>query len=193
MKKRILVHTCCAPCALGTVFQLQEEFDIFLYFYNPNIFPKEEFIKRIDNVKRVINILNNNYTINSYIDENYEEHKRWREIIKGNESLKENSERCILCYKFRLENSVKFAKENNFEILTTTLSLGPKKDAKIINSIGERVSNQYGIRFYSRDFKKNNGWNTSVKLSKEFNIYRQDYCGCEFSLRDKLKRQDEFK
>lgn len=182
---KLLLHSCCGPCSLGTIFQLKDQYKITGYFFNPNIAPEKEFLKRIEAFKKSFEYYNLPYII----DYDYSKHKNWRAHVKGLELLKESSERCLKCYEFRLKQAAIFAKENNFDCFTTTLTVGPTKEAEKINKIGKQLEKEFGIKFIEGNFKKNNGWNESIRLSKELKLYRQYYCGCEFSLRDTLLRK----
>ncbi len=179
---KLLLHTCCGPCSLGTIFQLKNDFELTGFFFNPNIAPKDEFLRRIEAFKKSFK----HYNLPYVIDSDYTKHKGWRDSVKGLEFLKENSERCLICYEFRLKETAILAKELGFEYFATTLTVGPTKKAEVINEIGKKLEKEYNVKFLEGNFKKNNGWNESIRLSKELNIYRQHYCGCEFSLRDAL-------
>ena len=176
---KLLLHSCCAPCSSYVLEYLSNYFYITIYYYNPNISPKEEFDKRIEEQKRLINELPVKNKIN-FIKGNYENDK-YEELIKGLEQEKEGGSRCHLCYKLRLEETAKLAKEKGFEYFTTTLSISPYKNSKVLNEIGERLCEQYGIKYLYADFKKKEGYKRSIELSRIYNLYRQDYCGCKYS------------
>ena len=182
---KLLLHSCCGPCSLGTIFQLKNDFELTGFFFNPNIAPKEEFFRRIDSFNKSFE----HYDLPCIVDSDYTKHKKWRNSVKGLEFLKENSERCLKCYEFRLRETAILAKKMGFEYFATTLTVGPTKKAEIINRIGKKLENEYNVRFIEGNFKKNNGWNESIRLSKELNLFRQHYCGCEFSLREMLLRK----
>ena len=178
-KPRLLLQVCCAPCSSYVLEYLNEHFDITLFFYNPNISPEKEYIFRADELKRLISemslknipdLIVNDYDYNEFIS-----------TVKGMENEKEGGERCFLCYKLRLEKTAKYANENNFDYFCTTLSISPHKNANKLNEIGKELSEKYNIPYLFSDFKKKNGYKRSIELSKEYNLYRQDYCGCEFS------------
>ena len=169
-KKKILLHVCCAPCAMYPIENLAEEYDVTLFFSNSNIFPKEEYDKRLNYVKNIAEKFNLKLFIDSY------DHKEWLEWIRGLENEPEKGKRCDKCFEFNLARAAKFASENNFDFYTTTLTVSPHKPAGKIFEIGMAAGN-----FLEKDFKKKNGFLRGIELSKKFNLYRQNYCGCEFS------------
>lgn len=169
---KLLLHVCCAPCSSACLDRLSN-FDITLYYYNPNTYPKDEYLLRAEQFTKLTQL--------PLIVENYE-HQQFLETIAGDENSPEGGERCKKCIKNRLAHSFKYAKENGFEYITTTLTISPHKDAQYINTIGKELEKLYGVKFLPTDFKKENGFLKSIQLSKQFNLYRQDYCGCEFSM-----------
>lgn len=178
-KPRLLLQVCCAPCSSYVLEYLNEHFDITLFFYNPNISPEQEYVFRADELKRLIRemplknipeMVVNNYDYSEFID-----------TIKGYEDEKEGGARCFLCYRLRLEKTAEYASEKGFDYFCTTLSISPHKNAKKLNEIGKELSEKYNVDYLFSDFKKRNGYKRSIELSKEYNLYRQDYCGCEFS------------
>jgi len=184
-KPKLLLHSCCGPCSSYVITYLQDYFDITILYYNPNIEPVGEYNKRKNEQIRFIKELNNpNVTL---LDIDYD-NNNYREYVKGYENDKEGGNRCHLCYELRLEKTANIAKENNYEYFGTTLTVSPYKNAQILNKIGENLSNQYGVKWLYSDFKKKDGYKKSIELSKKYNLYRQDYCGCEFSkMRDFLE------
>ena len=176
---RLLIHSCCAPCSSYCLEKLSPHFDISVFYYNPNITNSEEYFKRLEEQKtfikkvygKTISLISGNYNPNDFYS-----------AVKGMEELKEGDKRCKICYYLRLEETAKTAKELGYEYFTTTLSVSPHKNAKWLNEIGEELSNKYGVKYLYADFKKNGGYLRSIELSKQHNLYRQDYCGCEFSL-----------
>lgn len=184
MKQKILLHSCCAPCSTAVIERLKDEFEIVIYYYNPNIYPEEEYLKRkAEEIKYIKHLNETDKTISiSMIDCDYESEKFY-EATKGYENEREGGARCALCFKLRLEETAKKAKELGFDIFGTTLTVSPHKNAELINSIGLGIEKEIGIKFLVSNFKKQNGYKRSVELSKENNIYRQNYCGCEFALR----------
>jgi len=172
-KPKLLLHVCCAPCATHVIEMLKEGFDTTAYFYNPNIRPEEEYKLRLENLKKLgVTFVEGKYDVDA-----------WFNATKGYESEPEGGARCEICYRLRMEEAARFAKENNFVYFATTLTISPHKSARVINSIGEELSKKYGVKFYSADFKKKNGFKKSVELSKKHGLYRQRYCGCVFSMR----------
>lgn len=179
MKKKMFLHSCCGPCSTAVIDKLKEEFDLTLFYYNPNIFPQEEYLHRFNEQKRYVLESNLNIVV---IDGGYEDCKLFYENFKGFETEKEGGKRCEVCFKMRMEETAKKAKENGFDIFATTLSVSPHKNAELINSIGRELSKKYEVEFYEADFKKKDGYLNSIKFSKEYQLYRQEYCGCKLSL-----------
>jgi len=175
----LLLHSCCAPCSSYVLEYLSEFFEITIYYYNPNISPYEEFEKRVEEQKRLINELPVKHKI-QFIEGNYD-NCLYEEMIRGLEREKEGGPRCFLCYRMRLKNTAKLAKEKGFDYFTTTLSISPYKNSKVLNEIGEELGNKYDIKYLYADFKKKNGYKRSIELSKIYGLYRQDYCGCKYS------------
>lgn len=177
-KPKLLLHSCCGPCSSYVITYLKDYFDITILYYNPNIEPKSEYEKRKSEQIRLIKELNlPNVRI---LDIDYD-NDTYREYIKGHEEDKEGGERCHLCYRLRLEKCAKVAKENNYEYFGTTLTVSPYKNAEVLNKIGEELSSIYNIKWLYSDFKKKDGYKKSIELSHKYNLYRQDYCGCDFS------------
>ena len=176
-KKTILLHSCCGPCSSSVIERLKNYFDITVLYYNPNIEPLEEYIKRKNEQIRLLNELSVNYLDIEYLNDEY--HAK----IAGFENEPENGLRCPLCYELRMEKTAKLAKENNFDYFGTTLTVSPHKPSKIINEIGLKLQEKYDIPYLLSDFKKEDGYKRSIELSKEYNLYRQDYCGCLYSRR----------
>lgn len=185
---KLLLHSCCAPCSSYVLEYLSEYFDITIYYYNPNISPVEEFNKRIEEQKRLISELPVKNKI-SFISGNYENDK-YEKMIKGLEEQPEGGSRCHLCYKLRLEETAKLAKAKGFDYFTTTLSISPYKNSKVLNEIGEELGKTYNINYLYADFKKKDGYKRSIELSKIYGLYRQDYCGCVYSKRLKEKIEE---
>lgn len=184
-KPTLLIHSCCAPCSSYVLEYLSSYFKITILYYNPNIYPKIEFDKRVVELKNLINKMNLNNEI-SLIIPDYDS-MSYFESIKGLEKEKEGGKRCYKCYKLRLEKTALYAKENNFDYFTTTLSISPHKNSKVLNEIGALLEENYQINYLYSDFKKKNGYKRSIELSKKYNLYRQDYCGCIFSKKERGK------
>ena len=179
-KPSLLLHACCAPCSSHTLLFLHEHFDITLYFCNPNISPESEFDFRLDELKRLVKELGLDINI---IEEPYDSAPFFA-LAKGLEDLPERGERCQKCIEFRLRMAAAKAKELESDYFTTTLTISPHKDCTFINECGGRISEETGVPYLYSDFKKHDGYKHSIQLSKEYNLYRQNYCGCVFSIRN---------
>lgn len=177
----LLLHSCCAPCSSYVLEYLSNYFKITILYYNPNISPEEEFIKRCEEQQRLIKEMPLKNKVN-FIRGIYD-NDRYEEIIDGLQNEKEGGIRCHKCYRMRLEEAAKKAKEEGYDYFTTTLSISPYKNAKVLNEIGEELAKIYEVKYLYADFKKKNGYKRSIELSKEYNLYRQDYCGCKYSKR----------
>ena len=186
---KLLLHACCGPCSSYVIEYLNKYFDITILYYNPNISPQEEFTKRLKEIKRLIKEIPHENKL-ELIEGRYD-YNEFTNISKGLEDCPEGGERCFKCYRLRLEESAKYAKENNYDYFGTTLSISPYKNSKKLNEIGEELSNKYGIKYLYSDFKKKNGYRRSIELSNEYNLYRQDYCGCIYSKEEKIKKDKE--
>jgi predicted adenine nucleotide alpha hydrolase (AANH) superfamily ATPase len=182
-KPRLLLHSCCGPCSSYCIEALIKYFDITVLWHNPNIQPKSEYDLRLTNQIKLIKEFEKEGKL-TLIEIPYDE-QEFFSVIKGLEQEKEGGKRCTECFKLRLEQSAKIAKEQNFDYFTTTLTVSPHKNAPLINEIGFNLAEKYGVKFLPSDFKKKNGYKRSIELSKQFDLYRQDYCGCVFSIRDK--------
>ena len=175
----LFLHSCCAPCSSYVLEYLSQYFKITVYYYNPNIYPPEEYEERTMEVERLIRELPAKYPI-SFISGEYRP-ELFYEAVKGHEGDKEGGERCSICFSLRLEEAARLAKEGNFDYFTTTLTISPLKNAARLNQIGEEMGEKYGVSYLDSDFKKKNGYKRSVELSGEYGLYRQDYCGCVYS------------
>lgn len=175
----LLLHSCCAPCSSYVISYLTNYFNITIYYYNPNISPIEEYEKRKEEQIKLIKELETKNKL-SILDCDYE-NEIYEQTIKGLEKEPERGKRCIKCYKLRLEKTAKTAKENNFDYFTTTLSVSPYKNSNLINEIGENLEKEYNVKWLYSDFKKKDGYKKSIELSKKYNLYRQNYCGCIYS------------
>ncbi|MBS6195993.1 MAG: epoxyqueuosine reductase QueH [Clostridiales bacterium] len=179
----LLLHSCCAPCSSYVLETLAEDFKITVFYYNPNIYPEEEYWKRVEEQREFIRKLPVKYPI-SFLEGSYEK-ERFYQAVKGLEGVPEGGERCFSCFRLRLGEAVKEAKKGGFDYVTTTLTISPLKNAEKLNEIGEELCRQEGVAWLPSDFKKKNGYKRSTELSKEYGMYRQDYCGCVFSLRER--------
>lgn len=186
-KPRLLLHACCAPCSSYVFEYLNKYFEITAYFYNPNISTKEEFDHRAEELKRFAKEFPMENEIAIWV-ESYD-HLEFLNTVYGKEDLKEGGARCYDCYRLRLEKSAKYAKENGFDMFTTTLSISPHKNAQWLNLLGKEFAEKYSVEYLFSDFKKKNGYKRSCELSREYNLYRQSFCGCEFSKRDAELRE----
>ncbi|MFA6106592.1 MAG: epoxyqueuosine reductase QueH [Patescibacteria group bacterium] len=174
-KPKLLLHICCIGCGAFVSQSLKDEFKITLFYYNPNIFPVEEYEKRLEETRRIAKKFRLPLLAGEY------DHKKWLKKIKGLEKEPEKGKRCLVCYRDRLTMAARTAKEKGDDFFTSTLTVSPHKDAKAINAIGRKLEKKYKVKFYEADFKKNDGFKKSCALSRELDLYRQDYCGCEFS------------
>lgn len=177
---RLLLHSCCAPCSSYVLEYLSEYFSITVFYYNPNIFPAEEYEKRVREQEAFILRLPAKHRI-SFLEGPYEQ-ERFYETAKGFEQEPEGGERCFRCYRLRMLEAAQMARAGGFDYFTTTLSISPLKDAVRLNEIGEKLSREYGVAYLNSDFKKRDGYKRSIELSREYGLYRQDYCGCVYSL-----------
>jgi hypothetical protein len=174
-KKNLLLHTCCAPCVTVPIERLQSEYEITCFFYNPNIQPREEYNKRLAELRNFTDQFKIPLIIAEYdVD-------RWMALVQGFENEPEKGKRCKICFAMRLEKAAAFASENGFYCFTTTLTLSPHKDSNLINQIGMAQRQYASTQFLLENFKKKDGYKRSLELSKDYNLYRQNYCGCSFS------------
>lgn len=176
---RLLIHSCCGPCSSYVLEYLSNYFDITIFYYNPNIFPEDEYNRRAREQEDLIKAMPLKNQV-SFVKGVYEP-KKYYELIKGHENDPEGGERCFICYHMRLEEAAKMAKEGGYDYFTTTLTISPHKNAGKLNEIGEEVGRLYETAFLPSDFKKRNGYKRSIELSKDYDLYRQDYCGCVYS------------
>lgn len=194
--KKVFLHSCCAPCSSYCMEYLRQYFDVTVFYYNPNIMNEEEYYKRVQEQQRLIDAYNRMEEISAineekghivqnlrkiaYVEGSYDVN-RYLDTIKGLEFCPEGGSRCARCFELRLKETARVAKEMEMDYFTTTLTISPLKNAELINQIGNRIGKEMGIAFLPSDFKKNNGYLRSIELSKEYDLYRQDYCGCDFS------------
>ncbi|MCT4662220.1 MAG: epoxyqueuosine reductase QueH [Tissierellales bacterium] len=181
-KPTLLLHSCCAPCSTAVLERLIENFDIKIYYYNPNTYPENEYYKRLEELKSYlleyhkdseIEVIESEYVADEFFNK-----------IKGLENEAEGGKRCYACYELRMEATASLAEKMGFDYFTTVLSISPHKNAQWINEIGKELGKTYKTNFLYGDFKKKNGFKRSVELSNEAELYRQDYCGCVFSVRE---------
>ena len=188
IKPKLLLHSCCAPCSSAILEFLQNYFDITVYFYNPNITFEEEYYKRLNEQREYHE--KRGYSI-KVIEGKYDPREDFFKQVKGLEDRKEGGERCFKCYTLRMEATAQKAKELGFDYFSTVLSISPLKNAQWINEIGEEFSEKYGIKFLNGDFKKKNRYLRSTEISREYELYRQDYCGCVFSKMEREAKEKE--
>ena len=184
----LLLHTCCAPCSSAVIERLSKYFHITVFYYNPNIEPLEEYLKRKEEQKRFLSEVTTPYPIN-FLDCDYE-HEEFIQLSKGLENEKEGGPRCLKCYRLRLLKTALKAQEFHFDYFGTSLTVSPYKNAQALNQIGEEQEKKFNVKYLYSDFKKRNGYKRSIELSKDYHLYRQDYCGCSFS---KAQREQEKK
>ena len=190
----LLLHSCCAPCSSYVLEYLSRYFEITVLYYNPNIYPEEEYFKRVEEQKRLIDARNEEgigYPI--HFLEGVFDPREFYAAVRGLEQIPEGGERCFACFRLRLFHAAQAAKKGNFSYFTTTLTISPMKNAQKLNEIGEELAEKYGIHWLPSDFKKKNGYKRSVELSAQYGLYRQDYCGCVFSKREREAQKAERK
>lgn len=179
-KPRLLLQVCCGPCSTEVIERLRDHFDMDLYFYNPMIYPRTELDKRAENLKIVADKAK--FEGELIIPEN--DMSDFREVAKKRKDDKEFGPSCYDCYELRLDETARFAREKGYDYFTTSLSISPYKNSQWLNEIGEKLEEKYQVKYLYADFKKKNGYKNSIELSKEYGIYRQDYCGCIFSKKE---------
>ena len=184
---RLFLHSCCAPCSSYVLEYLSEFFAITDFYYNPNIEPQEEYQRRAAELERLISRMQPRHPI-TFLEGSYDP-AIFHEMAKGMEELPEGGERCFRCYELRMREAARLASEGGFDYFTTTLSISPLKDAERLNSIGEMLAEEYGVKYLPSDFKKRDGYKRSIELSREYGLYRQDFCGCRFSKKEAEERR----
>ena len=180
-KKTLLLHSCCGPCSTACIERLKQFFDVTIFYYNPNIYPKEEFEKRLYNQQKVINY----FSDVKIVSPTYEE-EIYLKTVKGLEGEKEGGKRCEECFKLRLRETALYAKLHGYDYFGTTLTVSSHKNEQIINKIGKEISEETKVDFLFSDFKKHDGYKRSIDLSKQIDLYRQNYCGCRFSIKKEV-------
>ncbi len=186
---KLLMHSCCAPCSSYCLSYLAEYFKITIFYYNPNIAPAEEYEKRVAEQKRLIKALPVKYPI-SFAEGRYNP-EAFQAIAKGLEDAPEGGNRCFACYELRQREAAEYAAKEGFDYFTTTLSVSPHKNAGKLNEIGLRLAEEYHIPYLVSDFKKKGGYLKSIELSREYDLYRQDYCGCVYSRQERERQKME--
>ena len=181
-KNKLLLHACCAPCSSAVLERISKYFDITILYYNPNITEKEEYEKRLNEIENFVKKLN---VDNIKVLRGRYNPKEFFDIATGLEEEKERGKRCYKCYELRLEETAKIAEQKNFDYFTTTLSISPHKNSNWLNEIGQNLNKKYIPKYLYADFKKKNGYKRSIELSKKYHLYRQDYCGCIYSKKER--------
>ena len=179
----LFLHSCCAPCSSYVLEYLSQYFSITVFYYNPNIYPEEEYWKRVKEQERLIGDMPFAHPVS--FQEGAFEKERFYAAVKGLEHIPEGGERCKKCFRLRLSEAARLAAEGGFDYVATTLTISPMKNAQMLNAIGEEMAQKYGVKWLPSDFKKKNGYKRSTELSREYGLYRQNYCGCVFSKRER--------
>lgn len=179
-KPDLLLHSCCGPCSSYVVSFLMNFFNIYIFYYNPNIYPEKEYLKRKEEQLKLLSYTD--FKDIKFVDGKYD-HLLFLEEVKGYEQCFEGGNRCDICFKMRLKETVEMAKKLRLDYFSTTLTVSPHKNSDKINAIGKELENKYFCNYLFSDFKKKDGYKKSIELSKKYNLYRQNYCGCEFSLK----------
>ncbi len=178
-KPKLLLHSCCGPCSTSVIDRLNPFFELIVYFYNPNIYPEAEYLRRATEQKKYIESLGLEYIQGDY------EVGEFESVVKGLEKEKEGGRRCLECFRLRLEKTAQMADTLNIKYYTTTLTVSAHKNSQLINEAGLKIANKYKVDFLVSDFKKKSGYQKSIEMSKEQGMYRQDYCGCKFSEKER--------
>ena len=185
----LLLHSCCAPCSSYVLEYLSQYFKITIFFYNPNIYPMEEYTRRVAEQKGLISEMKVKNEIR-FIEGKYDTESFYK-LTKGLEEEKEGGVRCFNCYELRLNEAAIMAKEKGYDYFTTTLSISPHKNSAKLNEIGKSLSEEHDVKYLYSDFKKKEGYKRSIELSKQYKLYRQDYCGCVFSKNERISYDNE--
>ena len=181
VKPTLLLHACCAPCSSYCIEYLNEHFEITLFFYNPNIYPADEYDYRVSELKRLVSEMG----LSIPVLECENDTESFYALARGRESVREGGARCFDCYRLRLEKTAQLARAMGFDYFTTTLSISPLKNSAKLREIGLELEGKYGVKNLPSDFKKKEGYKRSIELSKQYNLYRQNYCGCEYSKKER--------
>ncbi|MFV0464960.1 MAG: epoxyqueuosine reductase QueH [Lachnospiraceae bacterium] len=185
---KLLLHSCCAPCSTYVIEYLSDFFEITVFYYNPNIYPDQEYEMRAREQKEFIRKFESKYPV-TFLEGKFDK-EIFYQNVKGHESDPEGSERCLICYRQRLEKTAEQATEHKMDYFATTLTISPLKNTQALNEIGSQLSEEFHVKYLASDFKKQNGYKRSIELSKEYNMYRQDYCGCIFSMKERLENRN---
>jgi len=185
----LLLHSCCAPCSSYCIEYLSQFFAITVFYYNPNIYPDEEYFHRVKEQQRFISEFPTKHPV-SFIEGDFEKDRFYSEVAKGLEKEPERGARCTKCFELRLGETAKRAAAEGMDYFATTLTISPMKDVELLNSIGAAMGERYGVEYLATEFRKKNGYLRSTQISKEYDMYRQDYCGCVYS---KMERESQGK
>lgn len=185
----LVLHSCCAPCSSAVLERLHEAFQLVVYYYNPNISPEGEFRHRSDEQRRLVSQMPLREDV-QVVEGEYDP-ERFYALVKGYEDAPEGGERCTICFEMRLRKTAEYARSIGAEYFTTTLSISPLKDAQRLNSIGEELAREYGLNYLHSDFKKKDGYRRSIQLSAQYDLYRQDFCGCVYSKMERERAQNQ--
>ena len=186
---KLLLHSCCAPCSSYVLEYLSSYFEITVFYYNPNIYPEKEYNVREKEQQKFISDCSFKNSV--YFAAGNYDNNRFYDLARDKGDEAEGGERCFLCYELRLRESACYAKAHGFDYFTTTLSISPYKNADKLNQIGRQLEEEYGVKYLFSDFKKKNGYKRSIELSNQYNLYRQDYCGCVYSKNEMLRKTAE--
>lgn len=184
-RPKLLLQVCCAPCSSSVLWRLKDYFDIDIYYYNPNIYPANELNKRVETVRNLVKEMD----LSSKVIFPENDPDDFYSYVNTRSKDHEGGDSCYKCYRLRLEKSAQYAKKNSYDYFTTTLSISPYKNSAWLNEIGEDLEKKYEIKYLYSDFKKKNGYKDSIELSKKYNLYRQDYCGCIFSFKEMKEKR----
>ncbi len=190
-KERLLLHSCCGPCSSYCLEYLSAYFDITVFYYNPNITERGEYEHRVKEQQKLLRLMGEELGVSFGFAEGNYEPERFLERAKGLETCPEGGERCEKCFELRLEETARHAKEHDFRLFTTTLTISPLKNAELLNTLGCGIAEGFGLEYLTSDFKKRNGYKRSIELSKKYGLYRQDYCGCAFSKAERERQKKE--
>ena len=186
-RPKLALHACCAPCSSAVLERLNEAFEIAVYYYNPNIAPEAEFRRRAEEQRRLASEMP---LRDVRVVEGEYDPERYYELVRGHEGDPEGGARCAICFEMRLRSTAEFARSIGADYFTTTLSISPLKDAQLLNELGARIAAEAGVRYLHSDFKKRDGYKRSCALSEAYGLYRQDYCGCVFSRREREEQRN---
>lgn len=186
---KLFLHSCCAPCSSYVLEYLSDFFHITVFYYNPNIYPDEEYFKRVAEQKAFIEKFPAQYPI-AFVEGDFDK-DRFYAVTRGLEQEPEGGARCKECFALRLEAAARYAKEMEMDYFTTTLSISPLKNAALLNELGQQIGERYGVKYLVSDFKKRDGYKRSVELSAMYDMYRQEYCGCVFSYQERQRQKEE--